>query len=124
MENNRPYLQKLGTVFLISVASTILLNFVTKSQGLNSSKLLLILLQTLPLVLFFIYTGILTEKWKAAIAGACVFIAAILVQYFLFKKRIQRQISLYVFLYSGFFTCYPTSYSSYSRKSTKESCLR
>jgi len=86
MENNKAYLRKSGIIFTVSaivgIATILITNKVKLSE--EPSHILNQVIRLLPILLFFITTGIATEKWKATIGSIVSFVTVIVLQYFLF----------------------------------------
>ena len=89
MENNKAYLRKSGIIFTVSaivgIATILITNKVKLSE--EPSHILNQVIRLLPILLFFITTGIATEKWKATIGSIVSFVTVIVLQYFLFTIK-------------------------------------
>jgi hypothetical protein len=89
MENNKTYLRHFGLIFLISALSFILLNVISgiKPEEYNRNRFFIIFLQSYPVLLFFINTGIATQKWKAAAGSMGIFILVLTSEYIFYSQK-------------------------------------
>jgi hypothetical protein len=89
MENNKAYLRQFGIAFLIAALSAVVTIWLSDSYSRNFSRssILILLLQSIPVILLLINTGIVTELWKAAVGSIAVFVTMAVLKHFLLGQN-------------------------------------
>jgi hypothetical protein len=95
MENNKAYLRNFGIIFLIAIISGVSLIAITgsKPEAYDRTRFLQIILQTFPVLLLFVNTGIATQKWKAATGSIAAFIGVVILQYIFYSQKGDEHIN-------------------------------
>lgn len=95
MENNKGYLRQFGIIFIISaiagIASVVIIG--NKLLVKPDSGFYYQFIRLSPIVLYFINTGIATEKWKAVTGSIVSFTIIIIAEHFLFTAKNHPEIS-------------------------------
>jgi hypothetical protein len=77
MENNKTYVNKLGIIFLISLATVLLVTWLSMDRmtaNYSPYSIQNIILEFLPTVIILVNIGIATKKWNAAVGGMAIFV--------------------------------------------------